>query len=1002
MPDEPDEQLTEPVDDSAEELYEHAPCGYLSTRPDGTIVKINRTLLDWLGYDRDEIVGRRTFQSLLSVGGRIYYETHYSPLLTMQGAVREIAVELIRHDGSRLPALVNSVLRVDASGAPVTIRTTVFDATSRRAYERELLAARRTAERSEERLAVLQQLVSDFTPAATSMDVSEVLVDKARRAVRAVASTLWLLAEDGSTLVRIAGGTPPHPLLLRAPRDAAMPHTQAVRRNEIVLLGSVEATRQQYPLIAELMVGAAREAVVFVPLSVGQQALGAVSFSFDQTHAIDDDDLQLLRTLGRQAGQALQRAALFEAESRLRHRAETLQLITGALAAPLDAAQVARVAVDRIAATLHFERIVFVLAGAVGPVVAAASGVSPAVLGSWRRDAGDLAPALSWPASNGAFFDLPEEHGAALPGLVDLPPEDRFGALAVLPLRSGTRSLGVLLLDRPAEHSFAAEERDFLRTVAAQCAQALERVRLHAEALERQQRAEFIAALSRRMDEAPGLRQRADRLVARLVPAIAERARVALLADRQLVTVSTSTMSHAVEAAATTRADPDDQPGEHVALALSEGTPQVAASATDEITETALPLRARGRVVGVLVLGLGRSRPDRDLLGFLTELAEAAGLALENGRLYDQERENGHLLQRGLLAGEPPRDPRVAVTSYYRPAGEDLEVGGDWYDVFPVGPDKIAVVIGDVVGRGIAAASAMGQVRSAIRALAATEPAPASLLQRLDRFVDRFEAGRMATVAYGELDLSTGRLRYSCAGHLPPLLIEPDGSKRFLWGGRSAPLAAFAGMKARTEDEVQLSPGSRLLLYTDGLVERRGRGLDLEMARLAEEAGRRSRAPQGGLLSDLAETMVDVQHRDDVCLLCVGFGVEPQFEREIAADMTRLKNLRDDFRAWLATLALSADERDALLLVCSEAAANAVEHGYRDDRIGVVSVRARVADGVVELIVRDRGSWRSPAATTDRGRGLALMKALMDGVSVERGVGTVVTMRRRLTSEAVA
>src|SRR5215216_7629355 len=114
------------LEESAEDLYENAPCGYLSTSPDGTIARVNETFLSWTGYRRDELVGARRLQELLSPGGRIYHETHYAPLLRMQGAVREIAVEIVRADGTRLPALINSVLRTDDEGRPQLVRTTVF------------------------------------------------------------------------------------------------------------------------------------------------------------------------------------------------------------------------------------------------------------------------------------------------------------------------------------------------------------------------------------------------------------------------------------------------------------------------------------------------------------------------------------------------------------------------------------------------------------------------------------------------------------------------------------------------------------------------------------------------------------------------------------------------------------------------------------------------------------------------------------------------------------
>jgi phosphoserine phosphatase RsbU/P len=140
------------LEDSAADLYENAPCGYLSTLLDGRIAKINSTLLDWLGYARGDLVGRRHFSDLLTVGGRLYHETHFAPLLRMQGEISGIALELKAADGTRLPVLVTSTVKTSDDGEPLLIRTTVFDARDRRAYEQELLRARKEAERERERL----------------------------------------------------------------------------------------------------------------------------------------------------------------------------------------------------------------------------------------------------------------------------------------------------------------------------------------------------------------------------------------------------------------------------------------------------------------------------------------------------------------------------------------------------------------------------------------------------------------------------------------------------------------------------------------------------------------------------------------------------------------------------------------------------------------------------------------------------------------------------------
>jgi PAS domain S-box-containing protein len=148
------------LEESAEDLYEHAPCGYLSTLPDGTIVRINQTLLDWTGYTRAALVHATRVQSLLTIGSRMYYETHYAPLLRMQGTVNEIAFEIRGADGRVLPVIVNSVQRVDEYGEPIFNRITLFNSTDRRRYERELLLARRKAEQTAKDKADLLSMLS--------------------------------------------------------------------------------------------------------------------------------------------------------------------------------------------------------------------------------------------------------------------------------------------------------------------------------------------------------------------------------------------------------------------------------------------------------------------------------------------------------------------------------------------------------------------------------------------------------------------------------------------------------------------------------------------------------------------------------------------------------------------------------------------------------------------------------------------------------------------------
>ncbi|SES43235.1 PP2C family protein-serine/threonine phosphatase [Lentzea albida] len=165
------------LEDSAEDLYENAPCGYLSTLMDGTIAKINATLLGWLGHERAELLGRRRFADLLPVGDRIYHETHFAPMLRMHGEIGGIALELVRADGTRMAVLVSSTVKTSANGTAQLIRTTIFDAGDRRAYEHELLRARQEAEQERDRVQLLastlqRTLLPPSLPDVPGMDVA--------------------------------------------------------------------------------------------------------------------------------------------------------------------------------------------------------------------------------------------------------------------------------------------------------------------------------------------------------------------------------------------------------------------------------------------------------------------------------------------------------------------------------------------------------------------------------------------------------------------------------------------------------------------------------------------------------------------------------------------------------------------------------------------------------------------------------------------------------------
>ncbi len=237
-------------------------------------------------------------------------------------------------------------------------------------------------------------------------------------------------------------------------------------------------------------------------------------------------------------------------------------------------------------------------------------------------------------------------------------------------------------------------------------------------------------------------------------------------------------------------------------------------------------------------------------------------------RTSRREQEIAQTLQRSMLSGTLTNPDGCELDVLYRQAMSGMEVGGDWYDAFWLDAgETIGLVVGDVVGRGLDAAATMGQMRSAVRALAATGLAPGTLLERLDEYARRYDVGKMCTLVYAELSLGSGRLRFACAGHPPPLVVEPGEEPRFAWGGRSTPLDAFGAGVRRDEGTESLQPGSLVLLYTDGLVEQRSEPVDEGMERLRVAVGRHRSEPVSGLLGGLIRELPDPEHPDDRCAL---------------------------------------------------------------------------------------------------------------------------------------
>ncbi|MFD9375041.1 SpoIIE family protein phosphatase [Streptomyces sp. NPDC059999] len=397
----------------------------------------------------------------------------------------------------------------------------------------------------------------------------------------------------------------------------------------------------------------------------------------------------------------------------------------------------------------------------------------------------------------------------------------------------------------------------------------------------------------------------------------------------------------------------------------------------------------------VLWMDLGENRPftGEDQL-LLSLLAGHLAQGLNRAHQFDQQRETAIALQRAILG--PSRLPDGFAVRY-EPATRPLEVGGDWYDTVTLPDGRIGIVVGDCVGRGLEAASVMGQLRSACRALLLQDASPAQTLMALDQFAAGVPGAVCTTVFCGVLNAETGQLTYSSAGHPPGILVQPDGATRLLEDGRSLPLAVRPGNQ-RPEGSCTIPARSTLLLYTDGLVERRRRPLSagIDQASEALQDGRDTSVDD--LATHVMSRLAPVDgYDDDVALLL--YRHPAPLEMSFPAESSQLAPVRKTLRGWLAQCDLPPTTVQNVLVAAGEACANAIEHGHRDAPGETIYFRAEAYVDNLHLTVADTGHWKAPQPelNTHRGRGMGLMRALMQQVTITPGPsGTTVDMHMRI------
>lgn len=414
----------------------------------------------------------------------------------------------------------------------------------------------------------------------------------------------------------------------------------------------------------------------------------------------------------------------------------------------------------------------------------------------------------------------------------------------------------------------------------------------------------------------------------------------------------------------------------------------------------AAPLALGRRSLGVLVVGTStRLAYGDEELELTKDLTRKAAMAIENSRLFEAERERSKALQLSLLGRPQITSASVSAAMRYLPGSAELEVGGDWYDVIERDDGRVLVAVGDVVGHGVQAATAMGKLRSAMGALGLVVDDMPELLRRLDQFAEKIDEARFGTVAAVLLEPETGIVRYSLAGHPPPLVVDPDGRAEFLEDGSGLPLCiSDTTGEARPEGTTTLGEGSTLLLYTDGLIERRDNSIDAGLERLKAAVTARSTHEPERLCDEIVAEFADGS-LDDVVLLCLRrelTGVRV-FNRTFPALPKSLQRVRQDLRGWLVDQGLEGHRVDDVIQACAEGCTNAVRHAY-GEQSGDATVELRLRpDGTLLARIRDGGRWRARGHVDSSGHGLNIMRALSDALHVHTTQqGTTVLMETRL------
>ncbi len=787
---------------------------------------------------------------------------------------------------------------------------------------------------------------------------------------------------------------------------------------------SVDQRRQGQPRIRALVESSRFSSFAVVPLVVSDHAVGAVVVQWVTPRSITEADKRFLFTITGAAAQAVERARLTLTEFINLERTQHLQHLSSALAVATTPGEVAREAIagGRRALGAQSAACRVPIAGGRSLSCLASSG-QPALLSR------GLVPVDNSPS--GSTFTsgrtITTTVGVAMHADAELSPELVPSVMVELgqpvtivteALMGSVGSLGVLSLAFVGRPEPSEPELRFLSTLAGLTAQALERAQLFEQerqalrdAEEGRERLSLLSdvtkLLSSSLDPTIVIQRTMNLVVGRLSDACV----VQVPGDSGLQRLSVRAGEVFESPAEKHLIGQDSIPFDSdapAAIAYRTGRIQLAPTSFPDdgdgaATALAIPFAANGQVIGVMTFFDGPERTfEPDDVSLATEVASRTGVALSNATRFQREHVVAEVLQRAVLPDFLPTVGGLEFDAEYRAGAAGTYVGGDWYDVFQLDEDKVIFSVGDVMGKGAPAAALMGQVRSAIRAYAVAGQSPSEVLSSLDRLFDVLVEDRVVTVVVGSINPKSGTVHIANAGHPSPLIVRAAGTTAFASLESSLLIAAGLGGPERPAYDLTLSMGDALVMYSDGLIERRSELITVGMQRLADAA---TAVAAGGwpgkVASELATRLGDEDTTDDVVVLALRYvgvgrgskGIDPSL---VGTERDGMSTLRLDpivestprARHWITELLrdVPVEVSECAALLTSELVTNAVLHAATPFTVTLHlmadRIRVDVADGnPVAPSVKD---YATDAAT---GRGLTLFNTLASDWGVQPVIG---------------